>query len=187
MKKKTNEQTTPVMDERQKEIAGKALNLAGGFLALCMVIAVACDLIIKGETGWEFFALIGACFVFLIANKVMGNIEAPKSWCGKTLPVGDQPEEKATRRNSYLMNALLIGGTFTVMEGILLLLGKDDLAELDMVQTLIPNGDYGLLVAITVSLTFVIFFGISFLVNFLYHEKYELKAYRKMLADLDED
>ena len=73
------------------------------------------------------------------------------------------------------------------VEVILLLLGKDDLAELEMVQALIPNGDYGLLVTVTVSLTFVIFFGISFLVNFLYHEKYELKAYRKMLSDLEED
>lgn len=187
MKKKTKVETTPVMDERQKEITGKALNLAGAFLALCLLIAVVFDLIITGEPGWELFALVGSCLVFLISNKVLGNIEAPKSWCGKELPVGDKPEDKATRRNSYLINALLIGGTFTLVETLLMVLGKEDLAELEMVKTLIPNGSYGLLVAVSAALSFAILFGVAFLVNYLYHEKYELKAYRKMLSDLEED
>ncbi len=187
MKKKTKAKNTPVMDERQKEITGKALNLAGAFLALCLLIAVVCDLIIKGEPGWELFALISSCIVFLIANKKLGNIQAPKSWCGKELPTGDSREEKAERRKSYIINSLLIGGTFTLTETLLLLFGKDDLAELEMVKSLIPNGSYGLLVVVTALLTFVIFFGISFLVNYLFHEKYEVKAYRKMLSDLEED
>ena len=186
-KHKKRETPTPVMDERQEEISRRAWNLAGAFLALCLVIAVICNLILTRDPGWELFALIGGCFVFLIANKKLGNIQAPKSWIGKELPTGDSPEEKSTRRSSYLLNSLLISGTFTVMEILMMAFGKDELAELEMVKSLIPNGSYGLLVTITALLTFVIFFGISFSVNYLYHEKYELKAYRKMLSDLEED
>lgn len=186
MKKKTKAQNIPVMDERQQNITGKALNIAGAFLALCMIIAVICDLILSGEPGWELFALVGSCIVFLIANKKLGNIQAPKNWYGKELPTGDSREDKTTRRNSYIIDSLLLGGTFTLTETLLMVFGKDDLAELEMVKSLIPNGSYGLLVVVTALLTFVIIFGISFLVNYLFHEKYEVKAYRKMLSDLED-
>lgn len=190
MKKKCNKQNAPampVMDERQREISGKALNIAGAFLALCMVIAVICDLIISGEPGWELFALVGACLVFLIANKKLGDIQPPKSWTGKNLPTGDSPEDKAQRRKSYVMNSLLIGGVFAVMDIILFVIGKEDLAELEIVKKLIPNGSFAVLVGATALLSFVSLFAVSLLVDYLYHEKYELRAYRKMLAQLDEE
>ena len=185
--KKAKKQATPVMDERQQGITGKALNFAGAFLALCMVIAVVCDLILSGEPGWELFALIGSCFVFLIANKKLGNIQPPKSWCGKDLPTGDSPEERALRRKDYFIDGLFTGGIFAIMEVLLFLFGKEDLTELEIVKSLFPRGNFGLWVTVTVLLTFVIFLCISFAVNYLYHEKYELKAYRKMLSDLEEE
>lgn len=185
--KKTKNQSNPVMDERQREITGKALNIAGGFLALCMVIAVILDLILTGEPGWEFFALVGACLVFLIANKRLGDIQPPKSWCGKLLPTGDSREDKAIRRRSYLINSLLLGGVFGFMDVILYYGNKEYIADMAMVQELFPSLQPTVLMAITALLVFIIIFGISYLVEYLYHEKYELNAYRKMLADLDEE
>lgn len=184
--KRSKPQTIPVIDERQQAITGKALNIAGAFLAFCMIIAVICDLIICGEPGWELAALIGGCLIFLIANKKLGNIQPPKSWCGKDLPTGDSPEETSQRKASYLMNSLLIGGVFALADVLLLSMGKE-ISDAEMVKLLFPNCSYPLVVVITTILTFVIFFGISYLINYLFHEKYELKAYRKMLSELEDN
>lgn len=185
--KKDKKPNAPVVDERQQEITRRALNFAGAFLALCLLIAVICDLVIYREPGWELFALVGSCIVFLIANKKLGNIQPPKSWHGTDLPTGDTPEEKSARKTSYIIDALIISGSFAVVETLLMIFTKDSLAELEMVRAFLPSGDYGLLVTLTAVLSFLILFGISFLVNYLYHEKYELKAYRKMLAELEDD
>ena len=185
--KHSKKPNVPVVDERQQEITRRALNFSGFFLALCLIIAVICDLIIYRKPGWELFALIGSSIVFLIANKKLGNIQPPKSWHGTDLPVGDSSEDRATRKKSYLIDALLIGGSFTAADTALMIFAKENITDWEPLKALIPSEDYGLLVTLTAVLTFVIIFGISFLVNYLFHEKYELKAYRKMLSELDED
>ncbi len=182
MKKQTN---TPVMDERQLEITGKALNIAGGFLALCMVVAVIIDIVTTGEAGWELFALIGSCLVFLIASRKLGDIQPPKNWYGKFLPTGNSQKDRSIRKKSYLISSIVFAGTFALMDILLILFGEEHLTDLEFMQQWFSSLGKLPLTLITAGITFLMIFAVSYPTEYLYHEKYELAKYHKMISALD--
>lgn len=89
MKNETN-----VMDERQKQINSNALAAAGIFLMVCISVSMIYKVWTTGNTGWEFWALLGSGLVSGITQRILGDIEQPKSISGKPLPVENTKEAK---------------------------------------------------------------------------------------------
>ncbi|XVX19452.1 hypothetical protein ACQP1U_14225 [Actinomycetota bacterium] len=104
------------MDERQEINAGKAALIA---LALICMGAL-------GVLAWEYVRTddvtnTGAVVVLLVSGGLfavlqrMFGAEAPRSVLGTELPTGPSPEETATRRRSYALDAALFAVALLVM------------------------------------------------------------------------
>jgi len=177
----------PEMDERQKTILFKSAAIAGGFALLCIVASLIYDIVVTGDAGWELWALIGTSLVLLISRRMMGDVEAPKDIFDKPLPTGNSKEDRRRRKIDYLLQSLLFGGVFAVMDIVLIGFGKDDVTDMELTKLLFPSLDHITATAVTAVIAFVTMFVISYAIDYVIKEHYIIKSYNRMLEQLDED
>lgn len=149
------------MDERQELNAGKA-----AMIVLMLVVLVALGVLVQDyladhevTNGWAIATVLGAGGLFVLLNHLFGA-EAPKDLLGRELPTGDTPQEKAERRRSYLVNAVLLALGLTVLGVGGLLLG--DRAAMDWLPTFMA-GTTGLVLTGVVSFLaeVAVFYGVN--------------------------
>ena len=186
MKKTTNTQPIEPMDERQKQITGKAIVFGFLFLVVCLLIATIYRIVTSAEAGWELFAIVGASFVIIIARWIMGDIEQPLDHKNRPLPTGNTKPEKRIRCKNYAVGSVLFGAAFGVMDILLLAFGENEVSEKELAELIFPNLNKGLTIAITAVIAFTIMFLISFLFDYIVGE-YKVKRYNAMLAKLDQE
>lgn len=178
-------QTNNVIDERQQLINLKVCTAAGIFLALCLCVSMGYKLYTTGDIDWEFWALFGACLVAVIARRVFGDIEQPKSIGGKLLPTGSSKAEKRARRIDYALRSLEFAVVCTVMDILVVTTGRDEITDYEIAKTLFPTlGETETVVLIAV-VSFVIAFIVSYIFDYIVGEKFKVKKYNKMIAELD--
>lgn len=175
------------MDERQLQINRKAMCWGGGFLALCVIIAMICKIVTKGDIGWEFFSLIGACAVIGIASHFLGDVQEPKDLFMKPLPAGSSKSDRKARKINYVLESLIFATVCTVMETLFFIFAEKENSDLSLVETLFPGFNPVLGILISAVISFAITFGLSYLVDYLHGEKFTVPRYNKMLAELDSD
>ncbi len=173
------------MDERQQAITLKAIAFGGIFVVLCMIVAIAVDIVNTGDVGWEFWALIGASLVMLISRRVMGDVEAPKDMFNRPLPTGDSKEDRRERKKDYALQSLVFASAFAVMDLVLAGFGVEDLSDLEFIQAVLPSANHVTAVAVTVVFAFVSMFAVSYVCEYLIGEQYKVKTYNRMMAELD--
>lgn len=177
---------TVEIDERQKLIGLKTARVVLVFLLACLFAAMIVRLVRTDDLGWEFWALIGSCAVGAVTNRLLGNVEVPKSLLGKPLPTGNSRKDRVARCKNHLLESLIFSLACTAVDGIaIFFFAPDDEPVLPVQWASELNGTTGKLVV--VASTFVIMLVVSFVVEYLIVEKIKLKQYNKMLADLDED
>ena len=72
------------------------------------------------------------------------------------------------------------------MDVVMIVFGRE-VADMEIVKKLFPTMNLPMITLTTGILSFLVMFIFSFSVDYLYHEKHELKAYRKMIAGLDDE
>lgn len=104
------------MDERQKLNAGNAAMIALFVAGLAAI----------GFTAWDYLAhksitqpaalvvALVAWGLFYLFYQVFGG-EAPKDLLGRERPTGNSAAERAARRRSYAVDALLLAGAMTAL------------------------------------------------------------------------
>ena len=175
------------MDERQKQINMKAAALGGAFLALCIIISMICKMITTEDIGWEFWALLDTCLVILISRNLLGDIEQPTDINNRPLPVGSSKADKRARKKDYTLRSLIFGAVCAVMDVLLVATGRDDVTDMEVAEILFPGLGKPATIAVTVVIAFTSMFLISFLFDYLIGEKFKVKRYNKMLAELEEE
>ncbi len=174
-----------VMDERQLQINGKALHWASAFLALCVLASLIYDIVHTGQAGWELFALVGACAVFAIASRKLGDIQPPKDWRGNPMPTGNEPKERAIRKKNYATESIFYAAASAIMDVLLITFGMQDVTDYDLTATLFPGFTKLPLTILTAVIVFAVAFLISYGVEYLYGEKVKVKKYNQMVAALE--
>lgn len=175
------------MDERQLQISTKAMACGFVFLFACIIIAMFYNIFTTGEAGWEFWAMLGSTLVILIARRILGDVEQPRNLMGKPLPTGSSKNERQLRKKDYALQSLIFAAVCTVMEVLLISFGKEENTDISITQTLLPGLPHLLTVVITAVLTFAVMFLISYSFEYLLGEKYKVRKYNQMLAELDAD
>ena len=181
-----NKNNTVIVDERQKQIRGKAGAIAGGFAICCVLAAMIYRMAKTDSIGWEFWCLIGTAFVYAIACRVFGDIEHPKSILNKPLPLGDTKEEKRIRKKDYAFGSAIFATACAVMDIILFSAGKEDMAEYEFIRSYFPSLDKTQTIVLTAVFAFVSMFLISYLFDYLVGE-YKVRKYNETMKELDED
>ncbi len=175
------------MDERQKSILVKAQAIAGVFLMLCVVASLVYDIITTGDAGWELWALIGTALVMLISRRVMGDVEAPKDIFNRPLPTGNSKEDRRRRKIDYAVQSLLFAGVVAVMDVVLIGFGKDEVTDMELTKLLFPSLGHVTTVIVTAVIAFATMFVISYAAEYLVNECYVVKAYNRMLNELEDE
>ena len=185
MKQKNN--NTNIMDDRQTQINDKSLAFAGIFTLICLIIATIVRVVRTDNIGWEFFAALGYCVVFIICNRIYGNIEQPKDIFGRLLPTGNSKNEKNARKRDYALGSLLLAAFYTVLDIIFFTSGEEAVADFEFTEKLFPGlSNIGVIAATAVS-SFVLSFIIFYIVDCLIGEKIKVRRYNKMIAELNEE
>lgn len=182
MKNETN-----VMDERQKQINSNALAAAGIFLMVCISVSMIYKVWTTGNTGWEFWALLGSGLVSGITQRILGDIEQPKSISGKPLPVENTKEAKRVRRIDYALQSVGFAVTCAVMDILFFSFGKKDTTDYELTQAIFPNLDKGLTIVITAVIALATAFIVSYIFEYLFGEHFKVKRYNKMISELEQD
>lgn len=180
---KTNNQ----IDERQVQINLKAMAWAGVFLLGCMIVSTFVKIFTTDSVGWEFWAMLGAAAVAIIARRILGDVEQPKDIMNRPLPTGSSKEDRSRRKKDYCLQSLLFAAVCTAMDILLIGFGKDDVADLELTQLLLPGLNHWTAVAVSAVVAFVSTFLISYLFDYLIGEYYTVRRYNKMIAELDDD
>ena len=176
-----------VVDERQQLISLKACLAGFIFLLVCLVVATVYDIAKYGEPGWEIWGIVGACVAVVIANRKLGNVEQPKDIFNRPLPTGKTKPERKKRIIAYALDSILFGSIFAGMEVLLFVGAEEEMFDMYIVESILPNlGETGLIVA-TAVFTFATMFLISFVCEYLVGEFYKVRRYNKMLSELDDD
>lgn len=175
------------MDERQLLISTKAMAWGFVFLLACIIISMFFNIFTTGEAGWEFWAMLGATLVILIARRILGDVEQPKNLMGNPLPTGNTKQDRLIRKKDYALQSLIFAAVCAGMDVVLIGFGKDDVTDLEITQKLLPGLPHVVTVIITTILTFAVMFLISYLFEYLIGEKYKVRKYNQMLAELDDD
>jgi len=177
----------PVPDERQQLIALKAIRNAFFALLACLFASIIYKIIKTDSLGWEFWAIISACFVILISRRVMGDIEEPKDVFGKPLPLGSNREDKRARKINYVLESVIFAGACTVMDVVIFLSGKEDGADIELTKLIFPDLSPTLTIVITAVIAFASAFAISYLFEYIIGEKFKVKKYNEICKRLDEE
>ncbi len=175
------------LDERQQQINYRSIAYAGIFLAICVAASMIYKVITTDNFSWEFWAIIGMCFVIIISRRVMGDIEEPKDIMGKPLPLGSDKADKRTRLKDYASRSLIFAGACAVMDIVLVAFGKDDVSDYVLAKMIFPGLNKWLTVALTAVIALAVMFTISFVVDSIIGENFKVKRYNKMLDELDEE
>ena len=185
--KNKNKMNIEPMDERQSQITQKSIVVAFLFLVLCLLLATIYKIAKTGEAGWELFAMIGASMVVLISRRVMGDVEQPLDYKNRPLPTGNTKPERMARIKNYVINSVVFGATFGVMDIIFLIFAENEVSEYKLTQVIFPNLTEGLTLAITAVLAFAIMFTVSFVFEYLVGEFFKVRRYNKMIAELESE
>ena len=137
-----------------------------------------------GNPGWELWGLVGTCLVIVVANRIQGNIEQPKDMLNRPLPTGNTKTERRKRKIAYALDSGMYALTFAVMDITLFALGED-VTDFQMVKENLPSLNRTWLVVITSVFAFVTTFLIFYVFEYLIGEKYKVRKYNKMIAQLD--
>lgn len=153
------------MDERQELNAGKA-----AMIVLMLVVLVALGVTVwdylddkEVTNGWAILTMVGAGGLFVVLNHLFGA-EAPKTVTGQDLPTSNSPQDRAERRRSYLVNAVVLAVGMTVLGFGALLLG--DTQGMDFLPTFMA-GTAGLVLTGIVSFIaeVAVFFGVNHVIG----------------------
>lgn len=185
--KMKNKNFNNIPDEREQLISLKACLAGFVFVLVCLFVAFTVNIINTGEPGWELWGFLGACIVVIIANRVHGNVEQPKDIFNRPLPTGNTKEERKKRIAAYMLDAVLTGFLFAVFDVIVFLSLGEEMIDMEIVQSFLPNLSDTALVVVTALFIFVTMFIISFIFDYLVGEFYKVRRYNKMLAEFDDD
>lgn len=186
MKRNKNDKAQP-LDERQQLISLKAIRNAFFALIACLSVSMIYKAIRFSDPGWEFWAIIAACFVILISRRVLGDIERPKDFFGRPMPLGNTKEDKWARKKSYFADSLVFASVCCVMDVLVFLGGKDGGLDTGLAEMLFPSFHPYLTVAITAAVTFIGMFFISYVFDYIIGEKFKVKKYNEICRMLEED
>lgn len=125
--------------------------------------------------------------MFLLASRKLGDVQPPKDWMGKPLPTGSSKKEKTKRRRSYVIESLLFGAIFGIMDIILFVFGKDELSDLELVSSIFPSLKGVALIAVTAAISFAVMFTVSFVFEYMVKEGFQVPRYNRMVAELEVD
>lgn len=182
-----NKMNIEPMDERQSQITQKSIVVGFLFLVLCLLLATVYKIAKTGEAGWELFAMIGASMVVLISRRIMGDVEQPLDYKNRPLPTGNTKPERMSRIKNYLVNSVVFGAVFGVMDILLLLFSENEVSEQKLTQVIFPNLSEGLTLVVTAILAFAVMFTVSFVFEYLVGEFFKVKHYNKMIAELESE
>jgi membrane protein YdbS with pleckstrin-like domain len=180
-------QQTEVMDERQKQITTQAVTNGFIFLVVCMVIAMVFDIAKTGDVGWELWGLIGASVVIIISRRIMGDVEQPKDIWNRPLPTGSSKQDRNARKKNYAADSAIFALVCAGMDILLMSAGAEDTADYELTVLLFPNLEKWVAVAVSAVIAFVSMFIISYIFDYLIGEKFTVKRYNKMIAELDSE
>ena len=130
---------------------------------------------------------MGGCGVILLARRILGDVEQPKDLMGKPLPTGSSKKERQRRKKDYALQSLIFAAVCSGMDVLLIGFGKEENTDIAITQTLLPGLPHTVTVVITAVLTFAVMFLISYIFEYLVSEKYKVRKYNQMLAELDDD
>lgn len=183
MKKQNNQNN--VLDERQMQIRSKSTLATLVFVLTCLIIAMIYRVATTDEIGWEFWVIIGACLVSVISNRFFGDIEEPKDIFGKPLPLGNSREDKMARIKDYVLQSGIFALACMAMDIILIVKGRDDVTDMEVAEMIFPNLGRTETIIVTAVIAFVSMFAISFICEYFIGEKFKVKRYNKLMAELD--
>ena len=175
------------MDERQIQITVKALAISGIFLGLCIAASMIYKMVALEIFGWEFWALVGACLVFVCARGSLGDVEQPKNFMNKPIPTGNTPEERRIRKKDCAIQSLMFAGFCTALDILLVVFGGREITENDLSMIFAPVLGKGLSIAISLVVSIGLRFIITYLVYYMIIDKYKVKKYNDMIDQLEED
>ncbi len=173
-------------DERQQLITTKAIAAAGIFMLLCLFAATVYRIVTTDNIGWEFFAMLGACAVIVIARRVMGDVEPPRGINDRFLPTGNTKQEKRFRVKHYVLKSIVFASAFAVMDVLLIAFGKDDVSDYELAQVIFPQLSKATTIIITAAIAFVGMFLVSVVCDYLVGE-HQVRQYNQMLRDLEDE
>ena len=133
---KNKYETVTPMDERQSQITQKAVVWGFAFLLLYLLAATVYRIATTGDVGWEFFAILGASAVLLIARRAMGDVEQPLDYKNRPLPTGSSKADRLARCKNYAVGSLFFGLTFSVMDILLFVFGEMESADYELVKVI---------------------------------------------------
>ncbi|MGI6607428.1 MAG: hypothetical protein ACOX1F_00400 [Erysipelotrichaceae bacterium] len=187
MEKNKEKKNFIFIDERQSQIIQKA-GANGYMFLLVYLIAISFYKIVKGgDPIWEVLGIFGSIIVIIVSRRLMGDVEQPMDYMNRPLPTGSSKEDKGRRFKSYVINSILFGLTFAVMDAALLVFGDIDFMEYELVKSMLPNVSKGVIIVLSAVMVFAGGFIVSLVIEYLIGEYYDVKRYNKMIAELDEE
>lgn len=187
MKNKKENNHIEVMDERQSQITQKAIVYGFLFLVSCLFIATIYKIITTGDVGWELFGIIGASIVIIVSRRLMGDVEQPLDYKNRPLPTGNSQSDRIARYKNYIVNSVIFGLVFAVMDILLFIFGENDVLDIELTQMIFPNLSKEMTIIVTAIIAFMTMFLISFVFDYLIGEYFKVKRYNKMLSQLDSE
>ncbi len=173
-------------DERQELINQRAFANVGIFLFAAVLFMMIYKLCTTDSMPWEFWAVIGSALIILITNKVMGNVEEPKTFLGFDLPLGNSKQDKNKRRKAYFTEALVYAFGMTVIDILVFVFAGEDTLDFDFISQLLDSmGKTGVIV-ISAVFSFVLTLVIAYIIEAICG-RYKVHQYKKMIAEFDSD
>lgn len=176
-----------ILDERQKQIVQKACANGYVFLLVYLIAIIVYKFAIEADPILEIIGVLVSAAVVVVSRRLMGDVEQPVDYLNRPLPTGDSKPEKQRRLKNYLINSMLFGLGFAVMDVILLLSAGYDFLEHEAIKEILPNSNGTLVLVLSALAVFAAGFIASFILDYLIGECYEIKRYNKMIAKLDEE
>jgi ABC-type Fe3+ transport system permease subunit len=187
MKKNKEKKNFKLLDERQNQIVQKAFANGYVFLVVYLIGIILYKFATDGDPIWELIGVLASALIVVVSRRLMGDIEQPVDYLNRPLPTGSSKPEKQKRFKSYLINSIMFGLGFAVMDVILLLSVGYDFLEHEVIKEILPNVNNTLTIALSAIAVFAAGFIVSFIFEYLIGECYEVKRYNKMISQLDKE
>ncbi|MGI6607431.1 MAG: hypothetical protein ACOX1F_00415 [Erysipelotrichaceae bacterium] len=175
------------MDERQIQIVQKACANGFVFLILYLIAIIVYKVVKGGDPIWEIIGVLVAAFIVIVSRRLMGDVEQPLDYLNRPLPTGNSKSEKLKRFKSYLIDSILFGLGFAVMDVGVFLLGGDDFLEHEMVKKIFSKMSGLSAIVLSAVVVFCTAAVISLILEYLIGEYYNVRRYNKMIAELDKE
>ncbi|MDI9539925.1 MAG: hypothetical protein QM204_00410 [Bacillota bacterium] len=187
MKKNKEKKNFVFLDERQSQIAQKASANGYLFLVIYLIAISIYKITTGGDPIWEVVGIFGSAVVVIVSRRLMGDIEQPTDYLNRPLPTGNSRKERNIRLKNYIINSILFGLSFAVMDAVLLIFGDIDFMEFELVKSMLPELNKGLIILLSAVMVFAGGFIASMIFEYLIGEYYDVRRYNKMIAKLDEE